>query len=222
MARFAPSGHDARVLSPRHRPVVWGLIALGLGWALALGGYLMTKGARVTADRVRVYAESVDLARLQGAARAEAIRRLAAMLNALGPEERRRARLDAVWRGWFEQMSEEERAGFLDDTMPSGIRQMLTAFEQMAEEQRRRLVEDALKRLREVREAVVQGEQRAGDELGTNAVTLSPELQERIIKAGLRAYYTESSARTKAELAPFLEELQAVMQRGGRFRGPRH
>src|SRR5437016_624487 len=141
------------------------------------------------------------------------------MLNALSLEERRQARLDRVTRKWFQEMSEEEKGAFIEATMPTGFKQMLTAFEQLPEERRRRTVDDALRRLREEQAKSVS--ENAGEKsAGTNALpVLSDELQAKVRTIGLKTFYSQSSAQTKAELAPVLEEMQRVMESGRPFRG---
>jgi hypothetical protein len=204
--------------SQRWRPVFFCAVAVCAIWLVALAGYRIAKNARMTAERVRAYAESVDISKLSGAARAKAIRDLADKLNALSLEERRKARLERVSWGWFDRMTEEEKAGFIDATMPTGFKQMLTSFEQLPEEKRRKSIDDALRRLREARDQLAAG-QAGGNQSGTNSPpVLSDELQAQVRTIGLKTFYSQSSAQTKAELAPVLEELQRVMESGRPFR----
>src|SRR4030095_10612714 len=101
-------------------------------WAVAITGYTVAKNSKMTADKVRAYAQSVDLRRLSADMPQKAIRDLATKLNQLSPEERRKARLDRSGQGWFEQMTEEEKGTFIELTMPTGFKQMLSSFEELA------------------------------------------------------------------------------------------
>src|SRR4051812_27775924 len=134
------------MLSARWRPIVYAILGVVLLWALALGGFTLARNARVTPERVRLFVERTDLSKLSPSQRASALDKLARMLNSLSLEERRRAHLDQVTRGWFEQMTEAEKSAFLEATMPTGFKQMLTAFEQLPEEKRKAAIDNTLRR----------------------------------------------------------------------------
>ena len=188
-------------------------------WIVAVVGYRIAKNAKMTAEKVKTYAESVDISKLSGAARAKAIRDLEAMLNSLSVEERQKARFERAARGWFDVMTEDEKAQFIEATMPTGFKQMLTSFEQLSEDKRRRTVDDALKRIKRQRDELLAG-QGDGNPGGPNDdPVLSPELQAKVRNVGLKAFYSQASAQSKAELAPLLEELQRSMQSGRAFHG---
>jgi hypothetical protein len=208
------------MLSRRWSPVVLSaLVVLGL-WTLALAGYSFAKNRRVTVERVRAYVESVDLSKLSGDARARAIRKLADMLNTLSIEQRQKARLERLSWSWFSQMTEDEKSGFIEVTMPTGFKQMLTAFEQLPEDKRRKTVDDALRQLRNSQRRMQADDAEDGQPPPTNGPpVISEELQAQIRTIGLKTFYSQSSAQTKAELAPVLEEMQRVMESGRPFRG---
>lgn len=205
------------MLTQRWRPVFFSILAVVGIWAVALTGYRFAKNARMTAEKVQAFAQGTDLSKLSAEERGKAIRRLAEMLNALSIQERQRARLQRAAWGWFNVMTEEEKAGFIDATMPTGFKQMLASFEQMPDDKRRHAVDDALRRLRES-----QTKMQALDNNGTADTNgppiLSKELEAKVRTLGLKAFYSQSSAQTKAELAPVLEELQRVMESGRPFR----
>ena len=162
------------MLNPRHRPILIAVAALLVVWLVAIAGYQIAKNARVTPEKVRAYLASVDFAHLSPAERAAAIKKLAAMLNALSLEERQSLRLEHL--PWFELMTEEEKGELLEATMPTGFKQMLTAFEDMPADKRKRIVDQAVKRMKDAREKLA-----AGGELPADSKTngLSPELQEK-------------------------------------------
>ena len=200
------------MLSPRQRPVFLALVALVVIWLVAIVGYKIAQNATVTPAKVRAYTESGEFGHLAAADRAAAIQKLARMLNALSLEERQGLRLDRSAYKWFEKMSEAEKGTFLEATMPTGFKQMLTAFEDMPADKRQRVIEQSLKQMKEASAKLAASGQAPPQ--NPNSVVLSPELQERVTKIGLQSFYSQSSAQTKAELAPLLEEMQRMMESG--------
>ena len=193
------------------------MIALVVIWALAIAGYEIARHAKVTPEKVRAYVGSLDFSHLSAADREASIRKLAAMLNALSLEERQGLRLDR--RGWFDEMTEAEKSEFLEATLPTGFKQMLTAFEDMPPDKRKHVVDQAVKQLQDARQQMATDGQAPA--AGTNGPVLSPELQEKVTKIGLQSFYSQSSAETKAELAPLLEQMQQMMESGRMMHGSR-
>ena len=193
-----------------------GAVAAIVGiWVLAMAGHWYFQSLIMTADKVQAYMNSVDFEQLTGEARARALKELEDKLNALSYEERQRLRLQHMVDAWFKEMTEAERAQFVEATMPTGIKQMINAFAQLPEDKRRRLVDNTLKNLREAK-ARGSGTQTGTNSVanGTNSVVISKELEATIRNVWLKTYYSQSSAETKAELAPVLEEMQRQMQNG--------
>lgn len=204
------------MLNPRQRPDFLAVAALAVIWVVAFAGYQIAKLAKVTPVKVRAYTESVDFGHLSAADRAAAIQKLAAMLNALSLEERQSLRLA---RGaWFKQMTEAEKSEFLEATLPTGFKQMIGAFEDLPSDKRKRVVDQAIKQMQDARaKLAAAGQMPPAD---TNSVVLSQELQDQVTKIGLKSFYSQSSAQTKAEMAPLLEEMQRTMESGRMLRGP--
>lgn len=207
------------MLNRRWRPVWLCALVVVVLWAVVLTGYSIAKAHRVTVESIRAYVESVDLNKLSGGERAKAIRKLADMLNALSVEERQKARMERLAWAWFNEMSEQEKAGFIDATMPTGFKQMLTAFEQLPEDKRRKTIDDTLRRLRQDQKRMQLADSEDGQAPTNGPPIISEELQAQIRTIGLKTFYGQSSAQTKAELAPVLEEMQRVMETGRPFRG---
>jgi hypothetical protein len=206
-------------MNARYRPVIFAVAALMAVWLAALGGYALSDHFKMTGEKLRAYLQGTDLSKLSGAARASALRELADKVNALPPDQRRQARVDRLWSQWFREMTEEEKGQFLDATLPSGFQQMLASFEQQPPEKRQKAINDAIKQLRQAR-ANPPPTSNPPDPNDTNAPpVLSEDLQEKVTTIGLSSVYGNSSAETKAELAPLLEEIQKNMESGRMFRG---
>lgn len=208
-------------MTQRQKKVI--LIATGVFvaiWVVAITGFVIARNAKVTVEKVASTLQDTDLASLSAEDRAQRLKKLAAMLNALGYEDRRKARIDGEWNRLFKEMTDAEKVKFLEDTLPTGFKQMMTAFEQMPEDKRQRAIGDAVKRMKKAREeqgdfAPLDG---GREKRGLRSAELTPELQEKVVKMGLNSFYKDSSAQTKAELAPFMEELQKTMENGRLFR----
>lgn len=208
------------MLAEHKRFLKWVAIGLATIWGIVFVGYKISASYKVTPEKIKHYVETTDLSRLTPAERARALNKLADMINSLQYEERRKVRLREDWKRLFDQMTEQEKNEFIEKTVPVGFKKMIESFEKLPEERRKKVVSDALRRLREAQEALAAVSPEAMNQrFRTNAPVLSPELENKIRMIGLRAFYNESSAQTKAELAPVLEEIQRLMERGDAFRG---
>ncbi|HEX4265103.1 MAG TPA: hypothetical protein VH597_12250 [Verrucomicrobiae bacterium] len=203
------------MLNQRQRFLLWATSAIVAIWLAAWAGRWYLASIKMTADKVQAYMTSVDFSKLTGDARAQALKALEDKLNALSYEERQRLRAEHLIGDWFAQMTEDEKSQFIDATMPTGFKQMIGAFEQLPEEKRRKMVDDALNNLRKANQQAANGN--GATPSRTNA-PVSPELEAKIRTIGLKSFYSQSSAETKAELAPVLEELQRSMETGTRLR----
>jgi hypothetical protein len=204
-------------MSPRTRWMLLVIAPIAVASFLAWVGYAITAGYRMTADKVTQYANATELTGLSGPDRAEALHRLEDMINRLSPEERRKWRRDGAWEKWFDEMTEIEKGKFIDATMPSGFKQWLDTFDNLPAGQRQAYIESLVEHLKETHQLMTDREPgQTNSAFGTNSPpVLSAELEQRARTIGIKTFYTESSAETKAELAPFLEELQHEMD-GGR------
>jgi hypothetical protein len=213
-------------MSPRQRPIIYAAAAIIAAWAVAMAGYAIARHSKMTPEKLRACMQTTDLGKLTGSARAQALSDLADKINRLTPEERRQARIGRLWAGWFEAMTEDEKSVFLDATLPSGFKQAISGFEKLPQEKRQKALDTAIKRLREARENPDLANSGPGSFSGTNnpvsgtnaPSVLSEDLQKKIVMTGLKTFYTQSSAQSKAELAPLLEEIQKTMQAGRLFR----
>jgi len=202
-------------MNPRSRTLLYAVVSFLAVWLIAWGGYSIARNSKVTAEKVRAYLTKTNLHELSGEKRAKALRDLAAKMNALTAEERRNFQGGLAMADWFREMSEQEKGEFLEATMPSGFKQMINAFEELPAEKRKHALDDAVKRLREARE---NPDSATASASGTRPPVLSEDLQKKVATIGLKSFYSQSSAQTKAEMAPFLEEIQRSMENGRMFR----
>jgi len=191
-------------------------LALVAVWAVAFGGFTFARKQKGTAEKVMAFMDQNDLRKAAAGERERLMRELADRLNRLPYEERRNVRVNGDWARWFDAMSEQEKARFLEATMPTGFKQAITAFEQLPEPKRKKTMDDAFKRLREAQQT---DRRPVAPDGGTNPpVALSEELRQKVTTIGLNTFLKESTPQTRAEVMPLLEEMQRTMQRGTSYR----
>lgn len=194
----------------RHRPLIFAALALLAVWAATWTAFHLSGKTKMTADKVRQFTLATDFAQLSAAERAQAISGLADRVNALAFDERLKWRRTDNWKKWFAAMTDAERRKFIAATLPTGFKQTLEAFSQLPPEQRKQFVADAIQRMRE---DGASGINRSVADYGPNGPPpLSPELENQVRVQGLQQFFTDSSAETKVELAPLLEEMQRQIQ----------
>jgi hypothetical protein len=196
-------------MKQRQRTLLITIMTIVVAWLMAWTGYTLAKRSKMTAQRVYAFQNSIDWSRLSAAERAKALQRLVDMLNALAPDERHKWIMD---RDWFRQLTEEEKTWFIEAYLPGEMKRALALFERQPKEKQQRDIDEALKDMQNRAANSQLGTASGGN--GTNAPLVSPELDQKIRTMGLNALYSESSAQTKAEMAPLLMEVQRQFESG--------
>lgn len=196
--------------NPRYKPLLAAAVILVTAWVLAWMGMRVAGHYKMTAEKMIAAVRATDLEKLAAEARAQRLRELGDKLNQLTPDERRHARADQEWNRLWRQMTDAEKSEFVERTMPSGVKQMISSFEKLPEDKRRYAVTNAIAQMRAQRES--------GQMPPDEGEPVDEALQAKMINTGLKTFYAESSAQTKAEVAPLLEEMQRMMQSGRLFR----
>ena len=199
--------------NPRYQPLLAAAVILVTAWVLAWIGLRVADHYKMTAEKMIAEVHATNLEKLNAEARAKRLRELGDKLNQLTPDERRHARADQEWNRLWRQMTDAEKSAFVERTMPSGVKQMISSFEKLPEDKRRYAVTNAIAQMRSQRET---GQMSPNG--GREGEPVDEELQAKMINTGLKTFYSESSAQTKAEVAPLLEEMQRMMQSGRLFR----
>jgi hypothetical protein len=194
--------------SQRQRPLFIAAAAIVLAWLVCWVGYSIAKKSQMTREKLNRYVQSIDLEKMSATERAKALQALVDKWNAMSPEDRRHWHFD---RDWLAQLTDAEKSLIIDGMVPAQIKLELKAFEQMPKEQRQRIIDRAMN---QIKEASANGG--AGQNAGGGDSGLSPELEAKVRTMGLNAIYSQSSAQSKVELAPLLNEIQQQME-SGRF-----
>ncbi len=199
----------------RFRPLIFAALALVAVWGVAWTVYHFAGQSKMTAEKLQAYITANDLTKLSAPAREKTIGDFADKVNQLSLEERMNWRRGDDWKKWFAAMTEAERGKFIEATLPTGFKQMMDAFSQLPDDKRKKFIDDAMRRMKE---QGANGMNKSVGDYGKNGPPpLSSELEQKVRQLGLKELYTDSSAETKAELAPLLDELGRQV-RSGRMR----
>ena len=145
-------------------------------------------------------AQLVDSNPLEGRApeeRKKVIDTVAGQISRLDFDERRETRAEKRPEAFFKNLTPDEKAYFVEQTVPAGFKQMIEAINRMTPEKRFKFVAKAIEDLRRQREESGEAVPGFGD----------PNVQ-KILNAGLQSFYSDASPETKMDLAPLLEEMQ--------------
>ncbi len=121
-------------------------------------------------------------------------------VNMLDYQQRRQMREDReISRRFFDSLTKEEKARFLEETVEQHFKSVMKAFNKMAPEERRKVVDQARNEM----------QKNPSDGRGMEKLKAEDEkVFERVVEKGLSAYYQDASADTKMDLAPLMEEMQ--------------
>lgn len=192
----------------RNRAIYIGLSAILLAWLLAWSGYVIFGHSKMTAEKLSRYQRELNLARLSAADRLKALKALADKINALSPAERQRWHLDLEW---FRQLTDQEKAFFMEAFLPGEMKVALQTFEKWPQEKQQQEIDKAFAELRKNAADPQHSQFRSG---GTNAPIITPELDKQIRTMGLNTIYSQGSVQTRAQLAPLLLEVQRQFESG--------
>lgn len=192
-------------MSARRLLWLWTLLGVALVWAVAVVGIRIFRSQRVTAEKVVHYLEGTSLRDLSADERARRIEELAALVNQLNFEERQKFRLEKRIRQTFREMTDAERARYLELTLPRGMQNLMDAFNKMAPPKRKQVVNRAILELSRASE---QGDRNELEK------TFGEENLKMIASEGMKAFFSEASAQTKLDLQPLIEQVQSILQMG--------
>lgn len=194
----------------KKRILIQAAILFSIVWAVVIGVRGFAGSKRVTSDKIAEVIEDSGFDDWSGGVpdgeslshREDELREIATLFNKLDFGEREAAREDRVGEEFFRKLAEPEKEEFVKLTVAKTMETMLRALDGMPAEERRRVVEDGLRDIESGRT----------EEEMLRARELSDDLLNQITGEGMRAYFEETSAETKLDLAPLMEAMDGVVK----------
>lgn len=178
-----------------------GIGVIGVVWVATVLAMSSFRSQQPTAEKVEQFIADHPLENLPVDDRQAFVAELAERVNRLPHDQRRALRTNPRMRQVIQSMTETERMAYLDRTLPEGFRQFMDAVDEMEPEERDKLVQRAMEDIE--REALRQRR-------GQSRPYFTEAERQRILEAGVTAYYRDASAETKIALQPLVEQLQQL------------
>jgi len=175
-------------------------------WIVVFSISKIAEGKIATPERALALVQEEPLTPdLDANERAKRINRLAKVVNGLDFQQRQQFRKEdgKEMRTFFEAMTAEEQAGFVEQTMEQHFTAVMHAFNEMDPEERKKTIAQIRKEMSRNEDGRVELEKMESQDR---------EIFEKVVEQGVRSYYQEASVESKMELAPLLEEMQARIQ----------
>lgn len=194
----------------KKRILLQALVLLLVGWSLVIGVRAVAGSKRITAEKISEAIIEADFEDWSegvppGASlkdREEKLLEVADMINRLDFSEREKTRDERTGEEFFRKLAPEEKDQFVRLTVAKTMQTMLRALDGMPPEERRKMVEDGLRDIESGRTAEEMARTRE----------LSDELLNQITSEGMKAYFEETSADTKLDLAPLMQAMDGVVK----------
>ncbi len=174
------------------------VLALAGVWLIVWGTVWLARESKPTPEKLRAYVAGHSLEGTSGKERGRIIEKVEDQLNGLTYEERQHARMGKSLDLFFRSLTPDEQAGFLDRTLPAGMKQMMDALNKMAPAKRKEFVDRALADMKK----------HEGD---APPQSDDPNVQ-KIVQQGLRSFYSDASADVKLDFSPLIEQMQKNLQ----------
>ena len=182
-------------MRPNWLKVIVVLVAL---WGVVGGAMWWIKARRPTPEKIVEFIETNSLEGKSEADRLKIIDAVAEKVNSLEGAERQKVRvgkrnekLELFWK----KLSAAEKSHYFALVVPTGMKQMIEQFNKMEPERRKREVEKAIKNMRE----------HADDDMPED---FDPEVANKFVSEGLKAFYSDASIEAKMDAMPLLEEME--------------
>ena len=174
------------------------IIVLAALWGVVGGAMWSIKARRPTPEKIAEFIETNSLEGKSEADRLKIIDAVAKQVNSLEGAERQKVRvgkrnekLEFFWK----KLSAAEKSHYFALVVPTGMKQMIEQFNKMEPERRKREVEKAIKNMRE----------HADDDVPED---FDPEVANKFVSEGLKAFYSDASIEAKMDAMPLLEEME--------------